>query len=82
MSDEDDLEDFDADQDDLDKEEDEKETEEWEEYRKEGEDVSEEVRAWERGSGGVPGQGIRLGWKGMHGFPSSCSGCPSPSRRT
>ncbi|KAF0882778.1 LRC23 protein, partial [Crocuta crocuta] len=42
MSDEDDLEDFDADQDDLEKEEDEKETEEWEEYRKEGEDVSEE----------------------------------------
>ncbi|XP_003988388.2 leucine-rich repeat-containing protein 23 isoform X2 [Felis catus] len=42
MSDEDDLEDFDADQDDLEKEEDEKETEEWEDYRKEGEDLSEE----------------------------------------
>ncbi|XP_042801617.1 leucine-rich repeat-containing protein 23 isoform X2 [Panthera leo] len=42
MSDEDDLEDFDADQDDLEKEEDERETEEWEDYRKEGEDLSEE----------------------------------------
>lgn len=48
MSDEDDLEDFDADQDDLEKEEDERETEEWEDYRKEGEDLSEEVRAWEQ----------------------------------
>nr|XP_021492612.1 leucine-rich repeat-containing protein 23 isoform X3 [Meriones unguiculatus] len=42
MSDEDELDDIDADQYDLEKEEDEREMDDWEDYRKEGEEVSEE----------------------------------------
>lgn len=80
MSDEDDLDDIDADQYDLEKEEDEREMEEWEDYRKDGEEASEEVRAWRRRVLGLwaGGWGSR---KWMSLSPSSCSGSPRPSRR-
>lgn len=81
MSDEDDVDDIDAEQDELDREEDDKELEDWDEYRKEAEEVSEEVRAWLRSAPGARAHPVGSG-RGMTVFAASCSGCPRPSRRS